>query len=81
VQMAVGDTLCPDIIPNGGLTTGCDRHPDNTCNYTCSSNFRPTLPDIVCTAGGHWHHDVNKLCEGDLLYMNTLCNQNILLVV
>lgn len=55
---------CPELIPNGKLSTPCYRYPGETCDYTCSPDYavHPSIPTISCTPSGLWNVAVDRLC-------------------
>ncbi|KAL8598850.1 hypothetical protein ACOMHN_015429 [Nucella lapillus] len=55
---------CASQIPNGQLSTTCDRFPGESCDYTCQSGFstNPSHLSISCTSSGQWNPSTDSLC-------------------
>lgn len=62
--------LCPSIIANGHLAANCERQIGNSCSFTCDKTYRSAIGSsyiIICTTGGIWNEDAQKLCIRKIL--------------
>ncbi|KAK3610619.1 hypothetical protein CHS0354_009078 [Potamilus streckersoni] len=57
------DSLCSAYVPNGWISSDCNRHESETCSINCNLGYTLTLPGMTtCLSSGRWDVDLSNVC-------------------